>query len=501
MTGFSGRVSSILLRLVTLLAVLGCASNTAAQDVSFRDFSVKADKFPNVDVRFRLRVPSAGVFPADMRPTVSVDENGGSKPLQLSSEPDSRAARYLFAIDTSGSMKSLLPGLKTGLHSIVSALPKDSEIGLMTFNDGADLRVPFTKERTVIDQAIDALAISGKTTELNYGLIRAGEILNNGNDSKKNIVIAFSDGKDEGRAYTIEAVIEAAKAADTRIFAVGLGTGTDTRDLMKMRRMAEASGGRYRDYEPGVDPTFQKFLEPSVEDFWWSGTWTSSLPEDGSRHSANLQIAYGNTKSTQQIGVQSSLSTFNYMRQSRFLIPVLVLVVLAALIFILMKQREVGRLVAANARSSMDTSALEAKVEEMKHSVRAAIAEGSRRFVPDKTIVETPRSRNKTVFSRGNGAAASLDVTQGPREGERFEIVRPVTSIGRDLNNDICIPEGRISSSHARITREDGKFFIEDLNSTNGTFIDGRKVSGRVQLTAGAVVRMGGASMKFNHLG
>lgn len=482
-----------------LLAILACASSATGQEITLRDPSIKADQFPKVELRFRLRVPSAGVFAADMRPSVAVQENGTWKPLQLASEPDQRRGRYLFAIDTSGSMRSSLPKIKGSIQELVRALPADSEISLVTFNDGADIAVPFTKDRATIHAAIDALKIGGTTTELNYGLIRGSELLNSGGVGTKNVIVAFSDGKDEGRAYSIEAVIDAAKVADTRIFAVGVAAGSNSRDLMTMRRIAESTGGRYRDFDSAGELSLQSILAPTVEDFWWTTSWETSMAPDGSRQPVDLQVAFGSAKRDQQLAVQAPLSTFHSLRQSRWVMGLLIVAIILALVFVALKQREVRKLVEANTqRSAMD---LEARVKDVKESVRAAVAEGGKRFMPDKTIVESPRAR-KTVAARGvRTAEAFLQVTQGPREGARFELTRPITTLGRDLTNDICLPEGRISSTHARIVREASKYFIEDLNSTNGTFVDGQRITQRVELAAGTVLRMGGASLKFEQSG
>ena len=49
--------------------------------------------------------------------------------------------------------------------------------------------------------------------------------------------------------------------------------------------------------------------------------------------------------------------------------------------------------------------------------------------------------------------------------------------IGRDSGNDIQIDNVAVSREHARITRGPNYYFIEDLNSTNGTFVNGKKIN------------------------
>ena len=50
-------------------------------------------------------------------------------------------------------------------------------------------------------------------------------------------------------------------------------------------------------------------------------------------------------------------------------------------------------------------------------------------------------------------------------------------TIGRVQGNDIVLPKGNISKRHSRIVLRDGKFIIVDLKSTNGTYVNGKRIS------------------------
>jgi len=58
-----------------------------------------------------------------------------------------------------------------------------------------------------------------------------------------------------------------------------------------------------------------------------------------------------------------------------------------------------------------------------------------------------------------------------------FDNVDQVISIGRRMTNDVCIPNLSVSGMHARLTIDDGSALIEDNNSTNGTYVNGRLIS------------------------
>ncbi len=83
------------------------------------------------------------------------------------------------------------------------------------------------------------------------------------------------------------------------------------------------------------------------------------------------------------------------------------------------------------------------------------------------------------------------------RETRTIHIEKDITTIGRDEDNDIVIPLPIISRHHARIIREGDRLYIEDLNSTNGTFVNGEKISGRVLLQPGAKISLGSYILNF----
>ncbi|MFN2528208.1 MAG: FhaA domain-containing protein [Candidatus Baltobacteraceae bacterium] len=78
--------------------------------------------------------------------------------------------------------------------------------------------------------------------------------------------------------------------------------------------------------------------------------------------------------------------------------------------------------------------------------------------------------------------------------------VRDQVSIGRNKGNDIVIEDPRVSRRHARIEAQRDRAMLIDLDSTNGTLLDGRKVSGRVPLHGGNVITLGNTSLRFEEV-
>lgn len=84
-----------------------------------------------------------------------------------------------------------------------------------------------------------------------------------------------------------------------------------------------------------------------------------------------------------------------------------------------------------------------------------------------------------------------LIMRSGPTPGAAFTLEGDQISIGRDSVNEIVINDAEISRRHARLTFQGGKYVLEDLGSTNGTFVNGQRLAGPRVLKAGEVVSFG----------
>lgn len=86
----------------------------------------------------------------------------------------------------------------------------------------------------------------------------------------------------------------------------------------------------------------------------------------------------------------------------------------------------------------------------------------------------------------------------------RFEIPPSGLTIGRAPSNAVQIDEEAVSGQHAAIHVEADRFFskrrryvLEDRNSTNGTYVNGRRIQGRIELNHNDVIRMAWTEFKF----
>lgn len=84
-----------------------------------------------------------------------------------------------------------------------------------------------------------------------------------------------------------------------------------------------------------------------------------------------------------------------------------------------------------------------------------------------------------------------ITLRSGPNPGAVFALEGEQFSIGRDSTNEITINDAEVSRRHARLTFQGGKFVIEDLGSTNGTYVNGQRLTGQRVLKSGEVIALG----------
>ena len=79
----------------------------------------------------------------------------------------------------------------------------------------------------------------------------------------------------------------------------------------------------------------------------------------------------------------------------------------------------------------------------------------------------------------------------GPTPGVTFPLEGDQLIIGRDAVNAVAINDAEVSRKHARLTFQGGKYVLEDLGSTNGTFVNGQRLTSATVLKPGDVVSLG----------
>ncbi|WP_121258768.1 FHA domain-containing protein FhaB/FipA [Nocardioides ferulae] len=117
--------------------------------------------------------------------------------------------------------------------------------------------------------------------------------------------------------------------------------------------------------------------------------------------------------------------------------------------------------------------------------VPAAAREGGRRGATPKA----PKTGRQP--SKRRGAPTHVLVTEGANAGERAELDQAPILIGRGSDAAIRLDDDYVSTRHARIAASGDQWFVEDLGSTNGTYIGTARITQPTTITPGTQVRIG----------
>lgn len=114
------------------------------------------------------------------------------------------------------------------------------------------------------------------------------------------------------------------------------------------------------------------------------------------------------------------------------------------------------------------------------------------RRTPAAAAVAAPAAQPRAAKRQPRSSAPrSLVVTQGPLTGTSLPLRESGTVIGRNPECALVLDDDFASGRHARIFHRDDAWFVEDLGSTNGTFLGSQRLTGAVRVEAGSTLRIG----------
>ncbi|MGH2515247.1 MAG: FHA domain-containing protein, partial [Ktedonobacterales bacterium] len=115
---------------------------------------------------------------------------------------------------------------------------------------------------------------------------------------------------------------------------------------------------------------------------------------------------------------------------------------------------------------------------------------------PSASSVPLEETRKMPGASMPRGATPSVAalLLVGMNEsfaGTHWELAGAMVTVGRDAERQVCLPHHSVSRLHAQIVRQHSGYYVSDLRSSNGTFLNGQAISAPSLLLAGDVLRVG----------
>ncbi len=141
-------------------------------------------------------------------------------------------------------------------------------------------------------------------------------------------------------------------------------------------------------------------------------------------------------------------------------------------------------------RFGVSTDELKAALEAQARTPVAAPRAPVIAQPPPRAPAGSPSTAPRVAASTG-GAARLMTVNPVDPVPSEYSLFKDEVTVGRGEDNDVVIPHASVSRAHARLMKRNGAYELMDLNSTNGTFIDDRRLAGSQTLGNGTRVRFG----------
>ena len=391
--------------------------------------------------------------------------------------PDDTGGRLLVSllVDTSGSIRVQdLVLVRQLAADLMRRLPTDAKVAVYSFDDRPLLLQSWTGDQAAVDRVLAGLAPGGRYTAFYDAVYLAATDLSHLPGSAKAIVVV-TDGRDEKSDVKLTDATDAAKAAAIPIYTVGVGR----EHLSVLRRMATLSSGAYLT----GDSESSRILASRFA----SGNALPSQkkPPSGNVLSSPDKPAVKAIPSPVPVNGPSR-ATFGSLAWSW---AVLGLLALASLGGIVLASRRHRRTVPP--RAGHGATAL----------TEAAAFQGDA-GLGDATLVRSNGLSavllNSTqLIVLGDG---SLVIKDGDGSGQAFKVMRTAdTLVGRSPLANVRLVDPTVSLEHCRISARRGFFHLQDLDSTNGTLVNGERVREHV-LKDGDTVKIGETALEFREM-
>jgi pSer/pThr/pTyr-binding forkhead associated (FHA) protein len=366
-----------------------------------------------------------------------------------------------LTLDTSGSIRpELLAQTRDLALGVLQSLPPGSEVALFTFDDQSRLILEHTSDADAVRTALAGVQRAGRYTALYDALYDASRYLKQSPPARKAIILV-TDGKDENSALTADDGLRVAVDNKIPVFAVGIGRVEEG----VLRRIAKLTSGDFKMMaEVAPDALAARVRELPIV-----------APEPPA-------------------GVAVAAAPVVPLPAEPAGIPTWAYVVTAAVLVFALALLRAGR----QAPPPPAPPVVAEKRAEEPHEGKAAKA-------PAESADSTVVMRNPTVGFVEKTVMIKLEpallVTNGERVGQVFPLSKEsAVSIGRAPTNDVALKDVAMSGEHCRVRPEGGVWVVHDLESTNGTFVNDKRIT-RHALVEGDVIRVGETLLKFSARG
>ncbi|MFC1848999.1 FHA domain-containing protein [candidate division CSSED10-310 bacterium] len=423
-----------------------------------------------------------------------------------------------LAIDTSGSMRHRLKLARDAASRFLDKLPPGTRYGIYSFNDKPVNDFTFSSNISQAQQAIHGLMHGGRYTALYDTIFLALKDLQQEKATSR-ILVVLTDGKDENSDKSLDNCLTLAGEIQFPLFTIAMGRKVYEKPLLKL---AQFSGGKFfsqnASKEKGLDRFFNEISsffkktvgsyriqidEPELAVNTESATLKIMINKDQFHLENEVEIQYSEKSTTarkkqllKRPEGQDKITTFSLLW---IILGILLFAGSSIIIFILTRKRaplrhcpKCGLVIPEYLEECLDCSDIE-EYEEVKKDEAVLKKE----FIDTEPAMAALEERlDKTLILLD---IPILALMSGRKILKTFDLstIDEITA-GRSDVCDILLSDKSISSCHAKISQQGDNYYLEDLGSTNGTFVNEKRViREKIKLNFGDAIRMGQTQFIF----
>lgn len=486
--------------------------NLFSQDFNVRIIKTNPDYYPRL-------ITSLQVYDMNDEPikdlkaeNFSISING--KPTDsvdvFTYKESGKGLNIMLCLDLSGTMSGKpLQTMKNAVLRYLDEMRNVDKLAIIGFADSYELISDFSSDKNYLKKKVQELTTSGTKTALYYAAYQGLIKLRDNKDMAGKILLLIGDGKDETTAssYNLEDVINLAKNEGIPIFTIGYSK-IDKSYLRILEKMSEQTGGKFYDSpsDDDLQKQYNKLYEQILNIYILSYT-VLDLPGDGSEYTNVITVSHRNSKKTvsnkfiSPAGIPAYHKTIQFTKDKEntiiYYLIALGVVFLLVILFLYKsrKKKNIGE-TTTQADEIQNTKVHSTQIENsttFNGNNETEIIQSTGNDLT--TIIE---SDDKTKIVRTDSSLTlKLEILTGKFAGKSFYLQGKGGIIGRQDGNDIVIKEENISRKHAKITFNNGNFFIEDLNSSNGTYINGVRISQIIKINNYDTFKFGSCEGRF----
>jgi pSer/pThr/pTyr-binding forkhead associated (FHA) protein len=136
-----------------------------------------------------------------------------------------------------------------------------------------------------------------------------------------------------------------------------------------------------------------------------------------------------------------------------------------------------------------------AAVVAVRHDVFGTRRRSTAPAAPAKQAA--PAAPKPAASRKTRGAARKLVVVEGSLAGQSFPLTQAGITIGRAEDSTVVLSDDYVSTRHARLLPRGEEWIVEDLGSTNGTYLDRRRISAATPIPPGGRIQVGKTVMEL----